>query len=330
MTPLVSVVIPAYNVAPYIGASLDSVLSQTYGNYEIVVVNDASTDDTERRLAPYLALPCVSYLRQPQSGPSAARNAGLRLAKGELVAFLDADDLWLPRHLAEAVALFERQQDAGVVHGDMFWWHTDQPFDPQSCITFGALHYPGCHLAAGPGKKAFLDVLEGRAFFGPPCTWVLRRAVLLQVGAFNEQLRYGEDTELSYRLLLSGVHVAPLPGPTAIYRRRLGSLTAMARRGQGALVGIELLRALLRNPQLSARERLAVKRALRLHARRLRGAVLEMARTGSSLEAWRLLWVALRVAPSDIKNIALFFGLAISPRWSYALARYLHEVWRSR
>jgi glycosyltransferase involved in cell wall biosynthesis len=101
--PLVSVVIPAYNAAAFLGETLDSVLAHSYPNLEIIVVDDGSTDATPRFLDSYRDRICV--LRQANAGQAAARNYGAREAHGELLVFLDSDDLWDPDKIARQVAL---------------------------------------------------------------------------------------------------------------------------------------------------------------------------------------------------------------------------------
>src|SRR5437763_15026798 len=95
--PLVSVVITTFNQASYIGAALESVFNQSYKRYEVIVVDDGSTDETPRVLEPFR--PWIVHVRQANQGVAAARNTGVRQAKGELVAFLDGDDLWEPDKL---------------------------------------------------------------------------------------------------------------------------------------------------------------------------------------------------------------------------------------
>ena len=101
--PRVSIIIPAYNVASYIGETLASVFAQTFTNYEVIVINDGSpdTEELERALEPYFNR--ISYLKQENLGAGAARNVGLRAAKGEFIAFLDADDLYHPERIKKAV-----------------------------------------------------------------------------------------------------------------------------------------------------------------------------------------------------------------------------------
>src|SRR5438045_2913818 len=115
--PSISIVMPAYKVAPYIGEALESVFEQTFTDYEVIVVNDGSPDTElfERALDPFMDR--IIYMSQENRGVSVARNAGLRAARGEFVAFLDADDVWLPTYLQEQFA-FMKQQDCDLVCAD--------------------------------------------------------------------------------------------------------------------------------------------------------------------------------------------------------------------
>jgi glycosyltransferase involved in cell wall biosynthesis len=98
-SPLISIIVPAYNVATYIGEALDSVFAQDYTKFETIVINDGSTDAPELELALEPFRDRINYIQQPNRGISAARNAGLHAARGELIALLDSDDKWLPGKL---------------------------------------------------------------------------------------------------------------------------------------------------------------------------------------------------------------------------------------
>src|SRR5918993_2695584 len=117
--PRVSVVIPAYNAAPLIGAALDSVFSQSFTDLECIVVDDGSRDERQllEALAPWRDR--IVYVRQENGGPAKARNTGIARARGELIAFLDADDEWLPEKLSRQVAFFERHPETGLLHAGM-------------------------------------------------------------------------------------------------------------------------------------------------------------------------------------------------------------------
>ena len=116
MNPSVSVVITTYNQAEYIAQTVLSALNQTYGNREVIVVDDGSTDDTAARLTPFRDR--VSIVRQDNEGIAASRNTGVRSAKGELIAFLDGDDLWEPDKLAAQVAAYQAYPRSGLIAVD--------------------------------------------------------------------------------------------------------------------------------------------------------------------------------------------------------------------
>ncbi len=115
MSPLVTVILPVYNRANSVARAISSVLSQTYRSFEIIVVDDGSTDGTGEVLTRFASE--ITVLQQEHAGPYAARNLALRAARGELVAFIDSDDVWLPERLAKQVPLFNRPE-VGLVFGN--------------------------------------------------------------------------------------------------------------------------------------------------------------------------------------------------------------------
>ena len=114
--PLVSVVITTFNTGRYLPETLESALAQTYPRFEIIVVDDGSTDDTAARVAPYLGR--IRFLQRPHGGLAAARNAGLAIANGDYIALLDADDLWLPEKLAVQVEIARQTPESGMIACD--------------------------------------------------------------------------------------------------------------------------------------------------------------------------------------------------------------------
>lgn len=212
-TPVVSIVIPAYNAAKYIGETLDSVLAQTFDEYEIIVVNDGSPDTAELEcaLAPYRSR--IVYLTQENGGPGRARNTAIRAARGRYVALLDADDQWEPEYLAAQVATLEADQSADVVYSNG--------------IIFGSGEDIGRELMeAFPtrGEVTFESVLTGE------CTVlicaVMRREMVLRVGGFDEQVRGTEDFDLWLRILKAGGRIVCDRRKLARYRRVAGSLSS--------------------------------------------------------------------------------------------------------
>jgi glycosyltransferase involved in cell wall biosynthesis len=114
MTPLISVIIPTYNSAKYLPETLESVLKQTFKDFEIIVVDDGSSDHTPDVIKPYLDR--VKYVQKSNGGPASARNLGLTHAKGEFVAFLDADDIWNSKKLEQQIKIMQSMPEVGIVH----------------------------------------------------------------------------------------------------------------------------------------------------------------------------------------------------------------------
>ena len=113
--PRVSVIIPTYNREKYIAETINSVLDQTFSDYEIIVVDDGSADNTERLIREQFADEVI-YLSKPNGGPASARNMGMRVAKGEYIAFLDSDDLWLPEKLAIQTRFMDAHPEIGLTY----------------------------------------------------------------------------------------------------------------------------------------------------------------------------------------------------------------------
>lgn len=185
MTPTVSIVIATYNYGRYLAEALDSALCQTYQDTEFVVVDDGSTDNTAEVIEPYLANPKVRYHLADHVGQPAAKNLGIRLAAGKYIAFLDADDRWLPTKLEKQVACIERSSRTGVVatlqHG----------IDPSGNSV------PSRNLQQHRGNV--LDKLFWRNFVCFSSSLV-RREVFDDVGLFDETLPLAIDYELWLRV----------------------------------------------------------------------------------------------------------------------------------
>jgi len=190
--PVVSVVIPAYNAAKYIGATINSVLTQNFPQYEIIVVNDGSLDtpELERALRPYSAK--IRYVQQKNGGPSNARNTGIRLAQGKYVAFLDSDDIWLPQHLANQVGFLQRDPSLGLVYANALQIEDDQ------AIALAFDRVAQCQ------PVIFDSLLREKCTVNTSSAVVLRKAVL-EAGLFDEQFKRCEDFDLWLRLAHAGV-----------------------------------------------------------------------------------------------------------------------------
>jgi glycosyltransferase involved in cell wall biosynthesis len=194
--PLVSVVIPAHNAGPYLRETLESVTRQeTAFPFEIVLIDDGSTDDT---LAQARTFEEVRIVRESGRGPSAARNRGIAEARGEYVAFLDADDLWPPEKLATQVAIFQSHPELGLVVGDCRIF-TDAGSRPRTQFEEQGLDtefFGGDVVIEDPYARLF------RVNFVPTGAAVVRRTCLEKAGLFDESRRYVEDLDLWFRIAL--------------------------------------------------------------------------------------------------------------------------------
>jgi len=190
-SPSVSVIIPAYNAAAFISETLDSVYAQTFADFEVIVVNDGSpdTEDLECELKRYSEK--LRYIKQENQGAAAARNTGITAARGEFVAFLDADDAWLPAFLEKQVDLLERTP-ADVVWADALI-SGDSPFAGR---TFMQVQPSFAEVTPENLLAVRVTVLTS--------TVVARRQPILDVGLFDVTLRRGQDFELWLRLARRG------------------------------------------------------------------------------------------------------------------------------
>jgi glycosyltransferase involved in cell wall biosynthesis len=188
MTPTVSVVIAAYNAAAWIGQTLDSVLAQTYRDFEVIVVDDGSTDETAALVATYG--PPVRHVRKPNAGTAAARNTGVREASGRYVAFLDHDDLWEPCKLEAQMRLFGGDPTLAWVYADAIYFDSDT----------GRVLHRASDLAPLREGEVLADLLM--ANFIPFASAVVKRDVLLDAGGFNEAEAYKhiDDWDLWLRI----------------------------------------------------------------------------------------------------------------------------------
>lgn len=186
--PTVSVVLPTYDRAQTVRAAIDSVLAQSYADFELIVVDDGSTDDTPAVVGD-ISDPRVQYLRfQENRGANVARNAGIREADGKYVAFQDSDDVWRPRKLELQVQAFERaSEDVGVVYTGYYRVEDgEKQYGPRNKETVaGDIHE---------------EMLKGNGWFVPTAVAAVRRACFDAVGLFDERLQRLQDWEMWLRI----------------------------------------------------------------------------------------------------------------------------------
>jgi len=225
--PSISVVIPVRNGESFFPSAMDSILAQDYRNLEVLLIDDGSTDGLANRLKHCPEF--VRYIRQEQRGQAAARNRGIQNSQGDLIAFLDIDDLWTNRHLRTLVHSLEENPEAGVAQGLMrqFW------------IAPGGRYY-----STEPYRGPYL----GSCLF--------RKIVFLQFGLFDERMPYGEDTDLFFRCWENDVVKSHVQDVSLLYRRHPGNTSRGRNRAAHLLVikrRIERIKAGVSDPTAQRR-----------------------------------------------------------------------------
>lgn len=207
--PRLSVIVPCYNMGRYLGAAVESVLSQTDGDVETIVVDDGSADDSLAVAARFGA--AIRYLTQPNGGVSRARNRGIEAAQGQWVAFLDADDFWLPHYWQTIGASVASARGVDVLCFGFRY------AEPDGALTGLPVH----PFPAGP--VALRDLLVWNRIL-PHCA-VVRRTALDQAGHFDPELSVTADWDMWIRLGLSGARFHALAAPLVAYRMTPGSMS---------------------------------------------------------------------------------------------------------
>ena len=184
---MISIVIPLYNKEGCIAKTLNSVLAQSFRDFEVVIVDDGSTDESVKIVA---SIPDdrIRLITKENGGPSSARNRGIEAARGEIIAFIDADDIWSPDYLKEMVDLIERFPDA-VIWGFNY-----------STIENGQVKDSDAEEYCGFVSEKW----EGFPFFFFTSSTCCRKATLIELDGFDERMVYGEDIDMWFRLLLKG------------------------------------------------------------------------------------------------------------------------------
>ncbi len=203
--PLVSIIIPAYKAAAYIEETINSVLQQTYQHWELLIVDDGSPDHQDDLIWPYVeADKRVQYVQQQNSGVSVARNNGFSQSKGELIAFLDADDVWLPQNLEKKIALFHQDPDLGLVHSDL-------------AVIDSASNLTG-EIKCGKAGYILDDLLAWTGTCVPtPSSILVKREVVEKVGGFDPKLSNAADQEFFFRVA-NAYKIGRVPEVTWHYR----------------------------------------------------------------------------------------------------------------
>jgi glycosyltransferase involved in cell wall biosynthesis len=216
--PKVSVIIPSYNCGQYVTKAIDSVLEQTYKEYEIILVDDGSKDGTKKTVEKYLQFINFNYIYQQNKGLAAARNIGIRNARGKYIALLDADDWWSPTKLEKQIKVFEGDSEIELVHSNVYvaYEENKEKIEPYCMnIDYNKLSK----------KKLFEKILFWEADICVP-TIIIKKTLLDKVGYFDEKLSYlgCEDREFCLRAF-RGSKTFFINDYLAYYLQRKNSMT---------------------------------------------------------------------------------------------------------
>ena len=189
VSPRVSVIVPAFKIAEFIAEAIEGVLAQTFEDWELIVINDGSPDtqDLELALAPYRDF--IVYLNQENKGAGAARNAGMRVARGEFVAFLDGDDIWFPNFLSSQLELIQSSDGYDLVYADALNFGDSEPEGRTSMAT-----------NPSEGEVTFERLIASRCCV-ITSTVLVRRQCLVDVGFMDDRFPNSQDFDLWLRLV---------------------------------------------------------------------------------------------------------------------------------
>ncbi len=281
--PRVSIVIPVFNRSAAVRKTLDSVLSQEFVDWELLIVDDGSTDDTPEICAGYLD-PRVRLIRQANQGQAAGRNLGLSLARGEYVAFLDHDDLWHPEKLRLQVGALDKDPASGVVYGRVR--HVDEDGGDHGIVRG--------HEAEG---QIYVDLLVHHNFLYTMSLPMMRTALVRDVGGFDPSTDISDDLDLFLRLAVR-TRFRLLPHVLIDYN--IGNPIQQTRdifrvyRSEYACI----TRHLRTGPPLGADVRRQVARSWgRIFAPGFRERGWDALRRGDCSTAWRCYRMAIRLRP---------------------------------
>ena len=209
-SPLVSIILPTYNCAAFLSHSIGTILSQTYNSYEIIVIDDGSTDNTKEVLYPFMQR--IKYIRLEQNkGLPTARNIGIRSAQGKYIAFIDADDLWLPEKLQTDIEYFETHPEVSMVYSKHI--NIDEKGDDLGGNTKKQL----------PSGNIFTQLFSEQNFIITSSV-VVRKEVFETTGLFDEQLFNCQDWDMWLRIAFH-FKVAGINKPLVKYRHNPHSLS---------------------------------------------------------------------------------------------------------
>lgn len=212
MNPSVSVIMPVYNGEKYISNALDSLLAQSFDDWELVIVNDGSTDSSAKKIEPYFELANIRYIYQDNRGVAAALNRGIEFSSGDFIALLDQDDIYLPDKLSLQISLMREHPDIALAHGDI------KLIDGE-----GREIIPLVPWITDASGYCFATLFVSNRIAAP--TVMLRKTHLSVTGVFDESLNYGLDYDLWLRIS-HRFPIGYINRTLALYRRHDANMSA--------------------------------------------------------------------------------------------------------
>jgi glycosyltransferase involved in cell wall biosynthesis len=286
----VSVIIPAYNHAAFLRQAIESVLNQTWHDLEIIVVDDGSHDETPQIAAKYES--AIHYIRQANQGMAATRNNGIRHSAGDLISFLDDDDVWLPNYLLTVVSYFQADPSLAAIHTGFQLTSDEEGRD-----------FPRQGTQTVSAAELYNRLIENGFF--PPSSVSVRRSCLDSVGLFDERLQGCADWELWLRICREHKFIG-IPDVLIKYRLHAGGLSSNVQH-----MTEDRLKAIHKHfgpPEGQVNTWARDKR--RAYAFAYRSAAFEYSIQGNSDELWRFIKQAVPIWPEILTRMDTFYELA--------------------
>lgn len=199
---MISVIVPTYNYASFIGETIESIQAQTYENWECIVVDDGSVDNTAKVVADLMEHDSrIRYYFQENYGPSSARNHGIKCARGSFIQFVDADDRICPRKFELQLKILQDRPDIDLVYGSASYYRGDSP--ERQMVSFTGDNTPWMPEVSGQGDELLRHLLQDNIMvISAP---LIRRGAIERCGLFDEGIRYHEDWDYWLKYALAGV-----------------------------------------------------------------------------------------------------------------------------
>jgi len=329
-TPEISVIMPTYNCALYIGEAVDSVISQKYRNFELIIIDDGSIDDTEEVIHRYKNDSRIKYKKIKHSGkPSVARNVAIQMASGKYVAFCDADDILPADTLSLKIEFYQRYPDAGLIFTDYVDFRVNKEKKDYERLSYFQKQDNFKKNLVG---KYIKDQFKTFHFFTPEIrqqllaklfihtsTVLVPKYVLKKVGHFNETLIYGEDWDLWLRILKK--FPCGYIDEILCYKRTWEKSLTMNRR-QFLIKSIFVQKRFLETERLSSENIKLIKQSLSLKAYEIGYQTFQK---GNTKEARRWFWESICNNFNEWKQLKYLFFTFLG---DYFLLRLRRVKWK--